>query len=273
MMSEVTLTRKVSFSAGHRYWDADLSEQENRVRFGNWASPYNHGHNYVLWVSTRGTTDPENGMVVNIKWIDDTLQERVVQRFDQKSINDEVEAFTNVSPTLENLLMYFYESLRDLPGAVELTHLRLDETPLLYGEWTPEMLTLTRTFEFAASHRLHAHTLSAAENERLFGKCNRPHGHGHNYVLEVTVSGQPDATTGMICPLDELDQVIEERVIERYDHRNLDLDLPELQGKCTTSEVVAQAIYDQLEGHLPARLERVRLYETARSAFTVERPR
>lgn len=272
-MSEVTLTRKVSFSAGHRYWDSDQSVEENRERFGRWASPFNHGHGYILWVSTRGRIDPANGMVVNIKWIDDVLQERVVQVFDQRSINDEVASFKNHPPSLENLLLYFADCLQVLPGEVELTHLRLDETPLLYGEWTPNMLTLTRTYEFAASHRLHAPVLSNEENERLFGKCNRPHGHGHNYVLEVTVSGQPDAQTGMMCALDSLDEIVEERVVDRYDHRNLDLDLPELQGMCTTSEVVAQAIYDQLDGHLPAQLERVRLFETARSAFTVERPR
>jgi 6-pyruvoyltetrahydropterin/6-carboxytetrahydropterin synthase len=270
MNRPVTLTRKVAFSAGHRYWNPDLDADANRRIFGRWASPYSHGHNYTLWVSAQGPVDPANGMVVNIKWIDDVLQERVVARFDQKSLNDEVPPFDLTPPSLENLLLHFAEELRELPGGVHLTHLRLDETPLLFGEWTPHMITLTRIYEFAASHRLHAPALSPEENERLFGKCNRPHGHGHNYVLEVTVAGEPDPRTGMICDLEALDAAVEREVLDRYDHRNLDLDLPELAGLCTTSEVVAQAIFDRLSGALPARLTRVRLYETARSAFTVE---
>lgn len=267
----VTLTRKVSFSSGHRYWREGLSADENRALFGKWASPYNHGHNYVLWVGARGEVDETNGMVVNIKWIDDVLKERVVRVFDQKSINDEVEGFEAVAPCLENLLAYFRERLRELPGGVELVDLKLEETPLLYGEWSKEteMTTLTRVYEFAAAHRLHVPSLSEEENLRLFGKCNHVHGHGHNYVLEVTVTGEVDLETGMMVSLDELDSVVEREVLERYDHRNLDVDVAELAGKNTTSEVVSQAIFDRLKGAVPGRLVRVRLFETARNVFEV----
>ncbi len=131
-------------------------------------------------------------------------------------------------------------------------------------------MTLTRTYEFAASHRLHSDQLSEQENLDLFGKCNRVAGHGHNYVLEVTVEGQPDSTSGMLCNLDELDARVNSRVVDRYDHRNLNVDIPELAGKVPTSEVVAEAIFKKLDGQLPARLKRIRLFETARSCFEVE---
>lgn len=274
-MSEVTLTRRIAFSSGHRYWLEDRSEAENRAIFGRWASRFNHGHNYVLWVGARGTVDASNGMVVNIKRIDDVLKERVIRRFDQKSINDEVAGFATRSTSVESLLGYFRDELGDLPGGVVLTDLKLEETPLLYGEWSAEtgQMTITRVYEFAAAHRLHVPALSTEENVRLFGKCNHVHGHGHNYVLEVTVGGDVDPVSGMLCDLEALDREVETRVVDRYDHRNLDVDVEELAGKNTTSEVVAQAIFDQLAGVDlgGAQVVRVRLFETARNVFEVTR--
>ncbi|MFQ3586626.1 MAG: 6-carboxytetrahydropterin synthase [Fimbriimonadaceae bacterium] len=277
--SVVRLTRRVTFSSGHRYWLTDLTPEENRAVFGRWASPYNHGHNYALEVTIAGTVDPVNGMVVNIKRVDDVLKERILAEFDQKSINDEVEHFRNRAPSIENLLTYFAsalpEPIRALPGSPSVEGIRLFETATLYGEWNADprkpMLTLTRTYEFAASHRLHSEALSAEENVALYGKCNNRAGHGHNYVLEVTVAGDVDPTTGMMVDLGRLDAVVNDRVVERYDHRNLDVDLPEFAGRVTTSEVVVQEIWRALDGHLPARLERVRLYETARNLFEVSR--
>lgn len=270
----VTLTRVVTFSAGHRYWSTHLSEAENRARFGAWASPFNHGHNYQLEVSAEGPVAADTGMVVNIKTIDDVLGERVRGRFDQRSINDEVPEFRDRPSSVENLLLYFRETLTELPGGARLTGLRLVETPTLAGAWSaaePTTVTLTRTYEFAASHRLNSPHLSPEANVAAYGKCNHVHGHGHNYVLEVTVGGLPDPETGMLVDLGELDAVVEREIMDRYDHRNLDVDVPELAGRVTTSEVVAQAIFDRLVDTVPARLERVTLYETARNRFDVVR--
>lgn len=276
MTSTVKLQRRIAFSSGHRYWLNRLSPEENRGVFGPWASPFNHGHNYVLWVTAEGPVDPVNGMVVNIKWIDDLLKDRILKPFDQKSINDEVPEFHDLAPTVENLLIHFSSLLEELPGGATLTHLKLEEHPLFYGELDlapPQgpMISLTRIYEFAASHRLHTDALSPEENVRLYSKCNHPHGHGHNYVLEVTISGQPDPVSGMIADLSALDQVVDERILSRYDHRNLDLDVEELQGQVTTSENVAKAIFALLENQVPGRLERVRLHETARNIFEVSR--
>lgn len=271
-MDLVRLTRRVAFSSGHRYWLPSRSPEENRRLFGPWASPFNHGHNYALEVTAEGRVDPATGMVVNIKRIDDLLQERVVGRFDQKSINDEVPEFADRAPSLENLLLHFRHALAELTPEAGLVTLKLEETPLLYGEWSrheESMITLTRVYEFAASHRLHSDALSHEENLREFGKCNNPAGHGHNYLLEVTVAGEPDPVTGMLVSLDALDAAVNERVVDRYDHRNLNDDVPELAGKNPTSEVVALEIFRLLEGALPARLTRVRLHETARNIFEV----
>lgn len=273
MEQVVTLEREVTFSSGHRYWLPSLSEEENRALFGPWASPYNHGHNYVLRVRTSGVMNPADGMVVNIKTIDDFLKNQIVAQFDQKSINDEVPFFRDRSPSLENLVRYIRSQMQGLPSEVKLEGLKLEETPTLYAEWhatyKEPKVTITRIYEFAASHRLHAPSLSNEENTALFGKCNNVAGHGHNYVLEVTVSGEPDPHTGMIVGLEALDQTVNQNIVDRYDHRNLNVDLPEFEGKNPTSEVVALQIFDTLKSVMPDLLVRVRLHETARSVFEV----
>jgi 6-pyruvoyltetrahydropterin/6-carboxytetrahydropterin synthase len=272
-MKPVTLTRRVTFSSGHRYWFADASEEENRRTFGPLASPYNHGHNYVLYCSIQGNVDHTNGMVINIKDLDDILEDRIVSLFDQKSINDEVPEFGNQSPCLENLLNFMDLKLREIAPGVKVTHLKLEEMPGLYAELDKleNKMTITRSYEFAAAHRLHVPELSEAQNLELYGKCNNPAGHGHNYILEVSLSGSPDPRTGFIADLGELDRIVEERVVGRYDHKHLNCDVPELEGKNPTSEIVALAIWDQLEGIVPGVLEMVRLQETERNIFEVKR--
>jgi 6-pyruvoyltetrahydropterin/6-carboxytetrahydropterin synthase len=277
-MPPVRLTRRVAFSSGHRYWMPHLSEVENRELFGPWASPYSHGHNYVLDVTVQGLVDPVTGMVVNIKRIDDVLKDRIVSRMDGRSLNDEVPPYDRTPPTLENILLVLWDTLSadgSLPEEATLSSLRLEEMPTLFGELKRDgaqsLMTLTRIYEFAASHRLHCPDLSQAENDELFGKCNNPAGHGHNYVLEVTVEGEPDPRTGMMVDLSALDDAVERHVVGRYDHRNLNEDLLEFRGRNTTSEVVATEIFRTLDGNLPARLHRVRLHETARNIFEVGR--
>lgn len=275
-MRSVRMTRKVVFSSGHRYWLPSLSSDENRSVFGRWASPFNHGHNYRLDVTVSGVIDAATGMIVNIKRVDDILKKQVLEPFDGHSINDEIPAFLDRASCIENLLDYLAgmlsEALMALPE-VHLEGLRLEELPTFWGELNLDMkqTTLTRVYEFAASHRLDAPTLSHEENLSLFGKCNNPAGHGHNYVLEVTVTGEPDPRTGMTVDLGELDSVVQREVLDHYDHKNLNVDVPELVGRLTTSEVVAGCLFDALEPTVPGKLVRVRLHETARNMFEVSR--
>jgi 6-pyruvoyltetrahydropterin/6-carboxytetrahydropterin synthase len=273
----VRMTRRVTFSSGHRYWNPTLTVDENRLLFGQWASPYNHGHNYVLEVTVAGRIDPRTAMIVNIKTIDEILQDLIVSRFDQKSINDEIDDFHSRAPSLENLLLHIGGVLSSgvLPEEAKLIGLRLHELESLYGDYFEQdgewIMTLTRTYEFAASHRLHVPAMSDKENLELFGKCNNAAGHGHNYLLEVTVLGEPDPKTGMMVDLGKLDAVVEELVVDRYDHKHLNVDIPEFQQRTPTSEVIADEIFKRLDGNLPATLFRVRLHETARNIFEVLR--
>ena len=126
------------------------------------------------------------------------------------------------------------------------------------------MVYLTRKLYFSAAHRLHADGMSEEENRRIFGECARLH--GHNYVLDVTFSGEPDARTGMIIHLSDLDAIVRDRVIRELDHRNIDVDVVEFKNVASTVEMLARYVWKRLEGAVPgATLHRVRLWEDPES--------
>jgi 6-pyruvoyltetrahydropterin/6-carboxytetrahydropterin synthase len=132
-------------------------------------------------------------------------------------------------------------------------------------------MRLTRRYRFAASHRLNTDALTIEENARLYGKCNNPFGHGHDYILDISVEGPVDAS-GQIVERQALDALVEQQVLARVDHRNLNCDLAELEGQVPTTENLAFTIEAMLQRQwtLPARLARVRISETARNTFELE---
>ncbi len=129
-------------------------------------------------------------------------------------------------------------------------------------------MQLTSRYRFAASHRLTTNALSPEENARLYGKCNNPFGHGHDYVLDVTVDGPVDQT-GQIVNRSTLNALVASEVLARVDHRDLNSEVPELAGNVTTTENLAYAVERMLlaQWTLPAKLVRVRIAETARNTF------
>jgi 6-pyruvoyltetrahydropterin/6-carboxytetrahydropterin synthase len=128
-------------------------------------------------------------------------------------------------------------------------------------------IELGRRYHFSASHRLHSEHLSEEENYRVFGKCNNPFGHGHNYVLEVSVSGKVDPTTGMIADLADLDGFVERAVLQVFDHKSLNEDVAAFQEKVPTTENLCIDIYARLKSFPHAQLERVRIEETRNNSF------
>jgi len=126
---------------------------------------------------------------------------------------------------------------------------------------------LSRRYLFSASHRLHSDAMSAAENQATYGKCNNPYGHGHNYIIEITVSGRVDEKTGMICNLTDLDGFMEREVLARYDHENLNT-MKEFTKEVPTTENLCIQIYEIVQrGFHHAHLERVKLEETMMNSF------
>lgn len=128
-------------------------------------------------------------------------------------------------------------------------------------------LSLTRRYSFPASHRLFRSDWSEEQNRRVFGKCANAHGHGHNYVLQVTVAGPVDPATGMIVNLADLDEFVRARVLDDFDHVNLNEQIPEFRDSIPTTENLCRVIFNRLSGLKHARVERVRIEETAKNSF------
>jgi 6-pyruvoyltetrahydropterin/6-carboxytetrahydropterin synthase len=128
-------------------------------------------------------------------------------------------------------------------------------------------IVLGRRYRFAASHRLHSEKLSGQENSRVYGKCNNPYGHGHNYVVEIRVSGTVDPATGMIVNLTDLDRFVQREVIEAFDHKSFNEDVEAFGEKVPTTENVCMEIYQRLKNFSLAKLEWVRVEETSNNTF------
>lgn len=135
-------------------------------------------------------------------------------------------------------------------------------------------MRLTRRYRFSASHRLHVGGLSDEENRRLYGKCNNPFGHGHDYLLEVTVRGAVDPVSGQVARVEDLDRIVRSEVLEPFDRASLNAQLP--AGRVPTTEHVAEEILSRLWRRWPEqfgasgpRLETIRLHETRRNIFEV----
>jgi 6-pyruvoyltetrahydropterin/6-carboxytetrahydropterin synthase len=128
-------------------------------------------------------------------------------------------------------------------------------------------IELGRRYRFSASHRLHTSRLSEEENCRVFGKCNNPYGHGHNYVVEVSMSGDVDPATGMIANLADLDAFVERQVLEDFDHKSLNEDVPAFRDKVPTTENLCMEIFQRLKSFPKAKLERIRVEETGNNSF------
>lgn len=131
-------------------------------------------------------------------------------------------------------------------------------------------VTVTRRVHFNAAHRLHNPDLSDRANRELFGPCNNPNYHGHNYELDVSVEGEIDPTSGYVADLGQVKRVVEEVVVARLDHKNLNLDVPEFEDLNPTTENLVVTIWTMLDGKLPGRLKKLVLWETPRNYVEYE---
>ena len=240
------------------------------------------GHDYLVEMTVGGEIDPKTGMVINIKDVDAALKAPVVAPLHGRLL-DEVPLLRGLSPTPENIVRALWVPCASaLPAQGRLTRLTLWPSALLKAEITqmlPEepmpkpLLTVTRTYDFSASHRLHSEALSDSENAEIFGKCNWKNGHGHNYEVEVTLAGDPDPRTGQLWDGTCLDKIVSEEVLLPYDHRHLNYDVPDFRTLNPTSENLTKVIWDNLLRRLSteklgaARLHRVAVRETPRNYF------
>ena len=220
---------------------------------------------YTLTVTIAGEPDNVGGYLVNIKHIDDAVRDLVVPH-----VKDVVRGGCQGNARGGGgVVLDAWDKLQHAFTPHQLATVTLALSP--YTRLTTDsdlapkqMLRLTHTFEFAASHRLHNDQLSEDENHKLFGKCNNPHGHGHNYVVEVTIVGTPDKN-GHLSSIDDLERIVDERVISPLDHKHLNVEVEEFKTLNPSVENIAKVCFDRLEGSLDGKLDSVRVWETPKT--------
>ncbi len=275
------ITRRACFSASHRYWLPELSSEENKSRFGLCALASGHGHNYELIVAMAGGLDVD-GMVLNLSNVKHAISSEVTDQLDFRSLNEvwpefDVSRSDGCLPTTEALIRIIW---RRLSTHLPIVGLRLYENNSLWADYLGDVMDafLTIRTHFAAAHRLARPELTQQENEKIYGKCARPHGHGHNYFLDVTVRGKIDARTGMICDLFSLQKLVDDLVVEPFDHTFLNKDIPHFIDCVPTAENIALHISDLLIEpirDIGVNLHKIRLQESPNNAAEVyaETPR
>ena len=271
-MSDVLLTKRIEFCASHRYHQPRWSKEKNQTTFGQANNPYGHGHNYLLEVSAGGSVNSLTGMVINMYDLKRIL-EIVLSEFDHKDLDKDTPYFTTSIATPENLALVLSQQIASRLQEGYLERIRLFDNEDLYVDYhhrnTHPMNTvfLTRRYRFSAAHRLHSDRFSPEKNREIFGKCNNPNGHGHNYTLEVTLRGQPHHDTGAIYPLPHLDHVVTDTVVKRFDHQHINYD-PAFRDITTTAENLLVLIWHLLAKELPPEaLYKVGLIETRDNYF------
>ena len=254
----LTLTREIRFGL-HK--DASLDAPQSSNGFA--ANPALVGIAPFLTLSTTisGTVDPATGMLINIKLVDKILRDLAVP-----AIRD---AHYARHLTAEQTLAHLWPLLKDRFQPHRLDQLTLSPSRYLtfsLSDKEPAMVRLSLRFEFSAAHRLHSAALSEEKNQEVFGRCTNANGHGHNYELEVTLAGTP-ASSGQLIAIPLLQQIVNQQIIEPFDHKHLNLDCPEFRTVNPTVENIAAALFHRLQPHIPApaRLASLRVWETPKT--------
>ena len=274
MTAKVLLTKRIEFSASHRYQNDAWDAQRNRAVFGACTNEPGHGHNYLLEVTVGGEVDDHTGMVVNLYDLKQVLKQ-VLEEFDHKHLNLDTPYFRGKIPTTENIAAVLWRKLAARPEIGTLVKVRLFEDEDLSADittadvgkrrtWTA---SVTRRYHFSATHRLRSTQLADLDNRRVYGKCGGPSTHGHDYELQITVRGDINQDTGMVTDIPALDRLVQELVVQRFDHQDLNRD-PDFSAHVTTGENLARSIWNLLAKSISAgRLERIGLAETRGSYY------
>ncbi len=243
-MSKATLSKRLEFCSSHRYHNPNWDDEKNRHVFGVCNNVNTHGHNYMLEVTLRGEIDPVTGMIINLYDLKQHLWDVLIE-FDHKNLNLDTPYFTNRIPTTENLALTLWSLLEKHPQLPDLDRIRLYEDETLYAEVTkqarentpnPETsprATITRNYCFSSATNISPHLVS-----------------GHDYTIGLTIDGSIYSETGQIINLEQLDELVQAKIVKRWDNKNLSFD-PDFQQSPPTKENLAQLIALTLDGHVP----------------------
>ncbi len=245
------LTREVRFAIN------DIPDDQLQLpasnSFAGFPSLTGLGRFYRLEVTLQGELDPKSSYLRNIKEIDSAVREKIVPQRPCPSASRVFELLEEVWPgqTLHSVRLW-------LSPFLSLTQLASES-----GMYT----RLSQKFEFSASHRLHNPALSDEENRSTYGKCNNPTGHGHNYEVQVTLRGKP-IPSGLLVDVPAFERIVNESVIEKLDHKNLNVDVPEFRGVIPSVENISRIIYHMVRNRfagIGAELASVTVWETSKT--------
>ena len=261
-LSMFRLTREVRFAINAA--DARGLDRPSTNSYAGYPSLNGLGHYFTLAVTLAGELNPSSHYLENIKQIDQSVRHLAIPLFD-KVIRQEPSRFG--AP----LLAETFELLKEAWPPAQLESLKLSLSPFcllsLHATERP-MMRLSQKFEFAASHRLHNPALSEEQNRQTFGKCNNPHGHGHNYELQVTLVGQPTGDNGLLIDIPAFEQIVADTVINRFDHKNLNVQVAEFASEIPSVENIARVIYRLLKPQFQStasKLASITVWETPKT--------
>jgi len=253
------------FSAARRTVSPNLSEKENRERFGSATSI--HGHNYRTRLTFRAEALPESGPVIrhhDVNGCVDSLRAELDHRY----LNEDVGALRERPLTTEVLAEYIYERVN---ARIPLHRIRLHERDDFFAEvFRDDTMFLGMRVPFDAAHRLHVSAFSEEQNESLFGKCNNPAGHGHHYVAEATIGGGCDRRSGTVADFARFRQALTEG-LGGWNNRHLDLETTDFGESPSTGENIVKNLWSKIDAPLDHHLVRLRLWETKNNRFTLRR--
>ncbi|MBI1368927.1 MAG: hypothetical protein GC162_09775 [Planctomycetes bacterium] len=261
----VELARTIRFclaADGSLDVDAEVSNS-----FAAWPPMRGLGRYYELTVTCVGDADRDTGYFMNIKRIDEAARTHALPAISAAAKR----ADAPLGRLMATMISMLGASGGPLDRTVVKVELRLTPTVSI-GIEVSDMthVLVSQQFEFAAAHRLHTPALSDTENREVFGKCNNPAGHGHNYRVEVTVRSPIDAA-GHAIEVGALDKLVDVAVIEKLDHKHLNVDVPQFASLNPSVEHIAKVVYDMLESPVAKRgvkLEQVRVWETSKTVCT-----
>jgi 6-pyruvoyltetrahydropterin/6-carboxytetrahydropterin synthase len=255
------------FSAARKTMSPRLSAEENARLFGSATSI--HGHNYRARLTCRSPKafTSRDVPLVRHDAVDFCLRS-LRDELDHRYLNEDVAGLANRPVTTESLAGYIYQRASSM---MPLDRVRLHERADFFAEmWRNEAVFLGMRIAFPAAHRLRAATLSDAENAKLYGKCNNPHGHGHGYLTETTIGGDYDERTGTLYDSVAVRKGIQES-LEPWRDRHLDLETEDFRDAPSTGENIVRALWPKIDNRVNQQLVRLRLWETANNRFTLRR--
>ena len=250
------LTREVRFAI-NEVDDPQLGGSPTNG-YGGFPSLTGFGPYLSLAVTISGPLDPVSNYLLNIKQIDATVRDRAIPAV--------AAAVRSPGVTPAQLVGRLFPKLEAWPP-LSLQELTLNLSPFLsFTARASErpMIRLSQKFEFSATHRLHNPKATEADNRRIFGKCNNSHGHGHNYEVQVTLLGEPDAS-GLLIGIPDFERIVAATLIDRFDHKNLNVEVPEFRDLIPTVENIAMTAYKLLKPKFSARLASVTVWETPKT--------